>query len=49
MKKGTVKGPFIHSFGNAVFTTQAIHYDSDLLLRTVLLARLALDVTNSLF
>jgi len=34
---------------NAVFATQAIQYDTYFFLRTVLLTRLALDVTNDLF
>ncbi len=54
-----VLGPFVikalgnafsaAQFGNTVFTTQAIQNNADLLLRTVLLTRLALDVMNNLF
>ena len=54
-----VLGPFIvmalgdafaaAQLGYAVFATQAIQYDTYLLLRTVLLTRFALDVTNDLF
>jgi len=35
--------------GNAVFAAQSIQNNTDLLLRTVLLTRLALDVANDLF
>jgi hypothetical protein len=34
--------------GNAVFASQSIQNNADFLLRTVLLARLAFDVTNDL-
>jgi hypothetical protein len=54
-----VLGPFViqtlsnafsaAQFGNAVFTSQAVQDNAYLLLRTVLLARLALDVSNRLF
>ncbi len=35
--------------GNAVFTTQPIQHNADFLLRTVLLTRLAFDVSNDAF
>jgi len=46
-------GPKLFSFssaqlGDTIFATQAIQNNADLFLRTVLLARLALDVTNDL-